>query len=127
MIEMFLRSVSRLGVRFAVYIGVGDLSTFKNLLDAKPYGDDLVPVKRECVGHVQKRMGTRLRNLKKKEKFAPECKFTMALIKELTIYYGLAIRRNPDSIEDMRREIWATYYHKISTDKNPQHEFCSSA
>lgn len=40
------------------------------------------------------------------------------------MYYGLAIRRNAHSAEDMKKEIWATYYHKISTDKKPQHQNC---
>ncbi|KAL7287172.1 hypothetical protein TKK_0018606 [Trichogramma kaykai] len=43
---------------------------------------------------------------------------------ELSTYYGLAVLRNKDSIEDMRKEIWAGFYHKISTDKQPQHLHC---
>jgi len=31
----------------------------------------------------------------------------------------MAIRRNPDSIENMRNAIWATYYHFNSSDSNP--------
>lgn len=45
-------------------------------------------------------------------------------MQDLSLYYGLAIQRHPDSVKDMRREIWATYYHKISTDEKPQHDFC---
>lgn len=51
---------------------------------------------------------------------------TGKLIDELSIYFGLAIRRNTGSIEDMKREIWATLYHKLSTDENPQHDKCPS-
>lgn len=69
-------------------------------------------------------MGTRLRNLKKNTKVLGKGKLTRKLIDELSIYYGLAIRRNKDSVEDMRKEIWATFYHKISTDSKPQHDFC---
>lgn len=47
---------------------------------------------------------------------------TDTLIKELTTYYGLAIRRNVNSVEDMTNDIMATYLHKISTNKNPRHE-----
>lgn len=46
------------------------------------------------------------------------------LIDELSIYYGLAIRRNSDSIEKMRNELWATLHHKLSTDDKPQHDRC---
>jgi len=49
---------------------------------------------------------------------------TGKLIDEFTIFYGLAIRRNPDSIEQMRNDIWATLYHKLSTNENPQHDKC---
>ncbi|XP_011883932.1 PREDICTED: uncharacterized protein LOC105571069, partial [Vollenhovia emeryi] len=51
-------------------------------------------------------------------------KLTGKLIEELSVYYGLAIRRNKDSVESMRKEIWATLYHKVSTDSHPQHHFC---
>lgn len=51
-------------------------------------------------------------------------KLTAKLIDELTVYYGLAIRNNVNSLENMRNAIWATFYHKISTDENPQHMFC---
>lgn len=49
---------------------------------------------------------------------------TGKLIDELAIYYGLAIRRNCDSIEKMKNAIWATLDHKMSTDENPQHDRC---
>ncbi|XP_011706884.1 PREDICTED: uncharacterized protein LOC105462057, partial [Wasmannia auropunctata] len=29
-------------------------------------------------------------------------------------------------IEKMKKEIWATLYHKISTDEEPQHDYCPS-
>lgn len=63
-VEMFSRSVEKHGVKYLTYIGDGDSKTFKGILDAKPYADKTV-VKKECVGHVEKRMGTRLRNAKK--------------------------------------------------------------
>lgn len=122
--EMFSSSEEKYGVRYSHYIGDGDAKTFKALLDSKPYGDDFVVKKCECVGHVQKRMGTRLRNVKKEQKIGGKGKLTDSVIKELTNYYGLAIRRNSNSVEDMEREIMATYYHKISTNDNPRHEFC---
>lgn len=43
---------------------------------------------------------------------------------QLSIFYGLAIRRYPDSVEEMRREILAGFYHKISTDEKLQHAYC---
>lgn len=80
--------------------------------------------KNECVGHVQKRMGTRLRNKRKTEKLGGKNGLTESLIKKLTIYYGLAIRRNVNSVEGMKRAIMATLDHYCSTDKNPRHKNC---
>lgn len=39
--------------------------------------------------------------------------------------FGFAIGRNSNSLENMRNEIWAILFHKISTDENPQYESCS--
>ncbi|CAH2088980.1 unnamed protein product [Euphydryas editha] len=52
---------------------------------------------------------------------------TIKLMKELSRNYGLAIQRHPDSVEEMRKEIWAGFFHKISTDSNPQHSYCSES
>ncbi|CAB3252833.1 unnamed protein product [Arctia plantaginis] len=74
-------------------------------------------------------MGTRLRAVKKDKTNKGiggkgPGKLTDKVIQETTKFYGLAIRRHPDSLEDMKKEVWATYYHKCSSDKNPQHQFC---
>ncbi|XP_063986122.1 uncharacterized protein LOC135167084 isoform X2 [Diachasmimorpha longicaudata] len=140
-IEMFKRSIVKHGVRYVNYIGDGDSKTYSGILKAQPYGEDFVVNKKECIGHVQKRMGTRLRDLVKKtveEKMVKgkktqkkilsgKGKLTSKLIDKLTVYYGLAIRRNSDSADKMRDAIWATYYHYSSTDKNPQHQNCPEA
>ena len=44
------------------YIGDSDSSTFNTIEESKPYGDIII-TKFECVGHVQKRLGTRFRKL----------------------------------------------------------------
>ncbi|XP_015177660.1 PREDICTED: uncharacterized protein LOC107067025 [Polistes dominula] len=62
--EMFSRSEELFGVKYGHYIGNGDSKTFKGILDLNPYGDDFQVVKSECIGHVQKRMSTRLRKAK---------------------------------------------------------------
>lgn len=66
-VEMFSRSESLHGLKYCNYVGDGDSKTFKGITDAQPY-KDLVVRKKECIDHVQKRMGTRLRNLKKNSK-----------------------------------------------------------
>ncbi|XP_014486301.1 PREDICTED: uncharacterized protein LOC106750446 [Dinoponera quadriceps] len=125
-VEKFKRSEELYNVKYVSYIGDGDSKTYKGIVDAQPYGDQIVK-KKECVGQVQKRMGSRLRNLKKKTKgFGGAGKLTGKLIDELSLYYGLAIKRNSDNINNMKKEIWATLYHKLSTDEKPQHNRCPS-
>ena len=51
-------------MRYSHYIGDGDTESYRKVVESKPYGDNLVPVKTECVGHVQKRLVTRLRKLR---------------------------------------------------------------
>lgn len=65
--EMFGCSEELFGVKYKYYIGDGDTKTFKGLVDLDPYPGILVE-KKECVGYVEKRMGTRLRNVKKQHK-----------------------------------------------------------
>ena len=60
---IFHRSVDNYGLRYTEYIGDGDTGSYPAVVESKPYGD-IVPVKLECVGHVQKMLGTRLRNLR---------------------------------------------------------------
>lgn len=137
-IELFKRSVEKFGVQYRHYIGDGDSKTYSGILKAAPYGDQEV-LKKECIGHVQKRMGTRLRDCVKKnvetvqknngkkmqkKTLGGKGKLTGKMIDKLTVYYGLAIRRNCDSVENMHNAIWATFDHYCSTDKNPKHEKC---
>ncbi|XP_070528568.1 uncharacterized protein [Cardiocondyla obscurior] len=125
--EMFAISKQKYGVMYTNYIGDGDSKIFRGILNMNPYENEVTITKKECVGHVQKRMGTRLRNAKKNHKGLGGKgvgKLTDKIISELSTYYGLAIRRHPNSIEEMKKEIWATYYHKSSTDEKSQHQNC---
>lgn len=120
--EMFLRSISLYDVKYVNYVGDGDSKTYPEILAAHPYD---VPVnKLECVGHVQKRMGTRLRKLKKEKGLGGRNNLTDQRIDQLTAYFGKAIRSNSDSVREMYKAIWATYYHESSTDQQHQHHYC---
>ncbi|GFT02537.1 uncharacterized protein TNCV_1487531 [Trichonephila clavipes] len=79
-------------------------------------------------------MGARLRALKNNLKstklsdnkpISGRGRLTDAEILLLQKYYGLAIRRNVGkSVADMSKSMWAIYFHKPSTDENPQHALC---
>lgn len=132
MTRIFQRSETNRNLRYVKYLGDGDTKTFLEISKAQPYGD-LKVEKLECIGHVQKRMGTRLRKLKQQlrgEKL-PDGKtvggkgrLTDKLIDKLTVYYGNAIRSNTHSLKSMREAVWATYCHMCSTDAEPMHMFC---
>lgn len=51
-------------MRYTTLLGDGDSKEFDSVNEMKPYGEDLEIKKIECVGHVEKRMGMRLRNLR---------------------------------------------------------------
>ena len=130
---IFHRSLTKYGVRYTKYLGDGDSSAFKTVLESQPYGPDCNIEKLECVGHIQKRMGGRLLKLKKEmrgKKLADgktlggQGRLTDKEIHNLQIYYGKAIRGNKGNVKKMQQAVWATYYHKVSTDDNPHHGLC---
>lgn len=62
------RSKTKLQLRYTQYLGDGDSKGFAHVLENNPYGEDVSISKLECVGQIQKRLGTRLRTLKKIKK-----------------------------------------------------------
>ncbi|GFU64614.1 uncharacterized protein TNCV_2682471 [Trichonephila clavipes] len=105
MLRIFNRSEKLHNLKYSNYIGDGDTKTFNALSENKPYGDDHLIQKIECVGHLQKRMGTRLRKLKivySKKKLSDgktiggKGRLTDSLIDKLAHYYGHNVTVNGD-------------------------------
>ena len=78
-------------------------------------------------------MGARLRRLRKDYKgkklddgrlLSGQGRLTDKKIDSLQNYYGQAIRRNCENLDNMRRDVWAIFFHTISTDDCPQHGLC---
>lgn len=63
--EIFSRSIEKYNVRYVNFLGDGDSKGYNAVVACKPYGEDVTISKLECVNHIQKRMGSRLRKLKK--------------------------------------------------------------
>ena len=67
--RMFGRSISKNKMRYSELFSDGDSKTFPAIEEIH-LKEDVFPrievVKKECVGHVQKRVGNRLRKLKKR-------------------------------------------------------------
>ena len=129
---MFQSSLSH-GLRYTQLISDGDSKTHSMLLQIQPYGEDHVVEKMDCVGHVQKRMGTALRNLKSQyrgQKLADgktiggTGRLTDKVINSLQNYYGDAIRRNKGDVQAMMKGVQATLLHCNSTNEHPRHHLC---
>lgn len=132
-IAIFEQSISKYKLRYLKYIGDGDTGSFNKVVEARPYGD-ILPEKLECVGHVQKRLGTRLRKLrcdltgKKLEdgkKIKGRGRLTDKAINTLQNYFGMAIRQNSSSVYLMKKSIGAVLYHCSDVaDATLRHQFC---
>ena len=88
-------------LRCTQYIGDGDSKAYLDIVKNDPYPGTAVE-KLECVGHIQKRVGNRLRNLRNTMK-APladgktlrgRVTLTDKIINKLQNYYGLALRKS---------------------------------
>lgn len=130
--KLFERSMNRtVPTRYTQYLGDGDSKGFDSVAASKPYGDQVDVEKLECINHVQKRMGSRLRRLVQRtvlpdgSKLSGRGRLTDKVIDSFTEYYGNAIRMNTGkTLEELTNACWAAYYHKLSTDADPQHGCC---
>jgi len=60
---LFKRSVELHQLRYTSYIEDGGSSSYSDVVNSHPYGEGVKIDKLECLGHVQKRMGSRCRSL----------------------------------------------------------------
>ena len=121
--HLWERSIDKFGFRYTTLLSDGDAKTYNQLCRKQVYGDTSTE-KEECVNHVSKRLGTALRKLSTESKKKGVTlggrgygKLTQATITNLTAY-----RRKCDAMTDA---VFATFYHAISTDDDPQHDRCS--
>ncbi|MBY0580425.1 MAG: hypothetical protein K2P53_01900, partial [Rickettsiales bacterium] len=118
---IFERSIEKYKLRYTEFCGDGDSKAFSSV--ERVYGDTIVS-KLECVGHVQKRVGTRLRKLKKERHLGGKGRLTDATIDRLQNYYGIAVRTKNQSVQEMRSAILASLFHVASSKDNNYHTYC---
>ena len=85
---------------------------------------DSYPIeKEECVGHIQKRMGSALLEYKKNKKglklsdgkgIGGAGRLTQDVIERIQNYYGLAIRQNKGDLPGMKKAVNAILHHVVS-------------
>ncbi|GFW48597.1 uncharacterized protein TNCV_4241781 [Trichonephila clavipes] len=81
--------------------------------------------KLECIGHVQKRVGSHLRKFKKSvKKLGGKGKLTDNFIDKLQNYYGIAICSNTKNLANVQSAVIAAFYHCCSSAKKPMHGQC---
>lgn len=136
------RSLECHNLRYKCMVCDGDSKAFNAVEETY---DECKVVKLDCVGHVQKRMGKHLFNLKVRTKgkladgkpIGGRGHLTEERIKKFQRYYGLAIRQNTLStanpsdrevnvaVYTMKKNVAAILTHSVE-DKNPakQHKFC---
>lgn len=128
-VHLFERSIKKNGLKYTTILSDGDSRTFLALQEADVYGFIKVQ-KEDCVNHVQKRMGTALRNLVARHKggasetLGGRGRLTGDLITKLSSYYGWALKSHKGDVEDMHRAVMATYYHITSNDSESNHSLC---
>ena len=118
--RIFERSEVTHKLQYTEYFGDGDSKAFNEVQNI--YGNNVEVVKKECVGHVQKRVGTALRKLKKKNKgLGGKGKLTDFFIDKLQNYYGIAIRSNSGDLEAMREGVRASLFHTAYSERRNLH------
>ena len=98
-VAIFHRSKELHNLQYTEYIGDGDSSSYIAVQKSNPYGDVEI-IKKECIGHVQKRIGTRCRALCKSLKgqklsdgkgISGKGRLSNKAINTLQNFYGMAI------------------------------------
>ena len=107
------RSCAERSLQYTTFIGDGDSKSYRAVCDAKPYpGVDIQ--KEEYIVHIQKRLGTGLRELKRTMKgkklsdgktIGGASRLTDKLIDTLQTYYGMAIRAHHQYLQVMAKAI----------------------
>ena len=108
---IFQRSITDRKLKYTEFYGDGDRKSFTAV---NKY--DVPMHKRECIGHIQKRKGNRLRKLKIYVKgLGGKGKLTDSMIDRLQNYYGIAIRSNQEDLVNMKKSIFAALFHCASS------------
>ena len=119
---MFGRSIEKHVLRYTQFYGDGSSKSFDKV---KNMYDGVVVEKQECVGHIQKKVGNRLRKLIREVKgLGGTNRLTGEMIDKLQNYFGIAIRSNVGNLEGMMSAVAATLFHVASNEKKPWHVHC---
>eukprot|EP00794_Sanderia_malayensis_P002423 gene2423-2792_t len=133
-VMMFRRSIEKHQLRYTSYIGDGDSSSYGDVASSQPYGEGIQIEKKECIGHVQKRMASRCRGLRQSlkvvklsdgKKINGKGRLTDKAINTMQNQYGMAIRQNIAKLYEMKKSIIAILHHSSAIDDDlERHKYC---
>lgn len=131
-VDMFSISITSRQLKYTTFVGDGDSSSFGRVKEALHalYGDSYEITKEECVGHVQKRLGSALRKYKNNMKgkklsdgkgvggkgVGGKGRLTDKVIDKMQNYYGKAIRESKGNLKGMQKSISAIQNHMIKSE-----------
>ena len=114
------RSVERHKLRYITLLSDGDAKTLTELKRIKPYFEDVLLEKEECINHISRRLGSALRNVvtdcrKRGVKLGGgggggKGQLTQIAIRKFAIYYSRVIRRNR-SVDTMKEAVMVSLIH----------------
>ena len=116
-VDIFSRSINSRRLKYTTFVGGGDIICFDRVKEAMfaKYGDTYEVTKEECVGHVQKRLGTALRKYKNDMKskrlsdgkgVGGKGRLTDKVTDKMQNYYGKAIKENKEDLKGMQTTIY---------------------
>ena len=106
-VDLWKRSVTRNNLVYSTYIGDGDSSSFKRVLESDPY-EGLEPIrKEECLGHLQKRVKKHLT-----KKTSTSASIPKAKAERIGQLYALVVVQNKGKQpEVIRQALWTLVGH----------------
>ena len=128
LVDCFMSSAETRKLRYTHYVGDGDSKAYLDIVKNDPYPGTVVE-KLECVGHIQKRVGNRLRNLRNTMKtLKGRGRLTDKIINKLQNYYGLALRQSTGTtVYQLEKGVGAVLFHcSEASDLDTRYQMCPS-
>ena len=133
LVDCFMSSIEHRKLRYTHYIGDGDSKAYNDVVKNDAHSG-IVVEKLECVGHIQKHLGSRLRNLKHTMKgplvdgktLVGKGRLADKVINKLENYFGIAIRQSTgNTVYQLKKATGAVLFHcSKAADLETHHQMC---
>ena len=128
--SLWSRSADNHQFRYTTILFDGDSKAYDAVNKLAVYGTEFIVEKEDCINHVQKRIGSSLRNVlsiskAQKDNISGKDKLTQEKITRIQNYYGRAIKDYASDIQVLKKRIMAILIHLSSTDSSQIHVHCA--